>query len=304
MTATALVAAKPEGYLRGVLLVAGGGFMWSLGGLLFRMIEDAQIWQIVAWRTFFMFVTMGCYLTIRYRGRVVGMFTGMGLGGLAAAISIATANICYMFSLSQTWVANTNLILGASPILAALIAFVLLKERVRRATIIAMVLVGAGIATMVGGGLGTGRVMGDLMAVAAVTAFAMFAVCIRAGQSTDMLPSVVLGTFFSSVTGTCLALGGGVGLAVTGHDLMVFVLMGTMQMTLGMIFFIAGSRNVPAAELAMLSLTEVIFGPIWVAVLIHEIPDVETFIGGVLVLSGIVFNAATGIRRRYPLPQV
>ena len=300
----AVVAPRPAGYLRGVLMVAAGGFMWSLGGLLFRMIEDATVWQIVAYRTSFMWLTMGAYLAWRYRGGLLGKFRAMGLGGVAAAIAIATANICYMFSLSMTYVANTNLILGASPMITALIAWVLLRERVRGATLLAMVAVAAGIATMVGGGLGSGRYMGDVMALVAVTAFSMFAVCIRAGNANDMLPSAVLGTMISSACGITLALSGGEGLAVSTNDLVVTALMGMVQMTLGMILFIGGAKNVPAAELAMLSLTEVIFGPIWVAVLLDEIPVTATFIGGGLVLIGIVFNAVTGMRKRHPLPQV
>lgn len=304
MTAAGVADERPQGYLRGVVLVAAGGFMWSLGGLLFRLLEDATVWQIVAYRTSFMWLTMGAWLAWRYRGDFFRRFRAVGVGGVAAAISIATANICYMFSLSMTWVANTNLILGASPLITALIAWFVLRERVRPATLLAMVAVVAGIAVMVGGGLGSGRWHGDLLALGAVTAFSMFAVCVRAGGGVDMLPAAVLGTMMSSACGITLALSGGEGLAISANDLFITGLMGVVQMTLGMIFFISGAKNVPAAELAMLSLTEVIFGPIWVAVLLDEVPVTATFIGGALVLVGIVFNALTGIRKRHPLPQV
>ena len=300
----AVLASRPSGYLRGIAMVAAAGVMWSLGGLLFRLIEDASVWQIVAYRTTFMWVTMGAWLAWRYRGDFFRRFRAIGWVGLMAAVAIAAANICYMFSLSMTWVANTNLILGASPLITALIAWVVLRETVRPATLIAMVAVVAGIAVMVGGGLGSGRWHGDLLALGAVTAFSMFAVCVRAGSGVDMLPAAVIGTMISSTCGITLALSGGEGLSITVNDLVITALMGTIQMTLGMILFISGAKNVPAAELAMLSLTEVIFGPIWVAVLLDEVPVTATFIGGGLVLIGIVFNAATGIRRRHPMPQV
>ena len=300
----AVLASRPSGYLRGIAMVAAAGVMWSLGGLLFRLIEDASVWQIVAYRTTFMWVTMGAWLAWRYRGDFFRRFRAIGLTGLLAAVAIAAANICYMFSLSMTWVANTNLILGASPLITALMAWVVLRETVRPATLIAMVAVVAGIAVMVGGGLGSGRWHGDLLALGAVTAFSTFAVCVRAGSGVDMLPAAVIGTMISSTCGITLALSGGEGLSITLNDLVITALMGTIQMTLGMILFISGAKNVPAAELAMLSLTEVIFGPIWVAVLLDEVPVTATFIGGGLVLVGIVFNAATGIRRRHPMPQV
>jgi len=285
-------------------MVVAAGMAWSLGGLFFRMVEDATVWQLVAYRTTFMWTTMGLWLLWRYRGDFVPKCLAIGRLGVFAALGITAANICYMFSLSMTWVANTSLILGASPMVTALIAWLLLREKVRGASFVGMGLVAAGIATMVWGGLGTGRVMGDVMALLSVVGFALFAVCVRAGNDRDMLPATALGMVFSSACGFSLALATGEVVAITTHDLMITAMMGVVQMTLGMALFVAGSKTVPAAQLAMLSLTEIIFGPIWVALIFDEIPVAETFVGGALVLAGVVFNALTGIRRKHPLPQV
>jgi DME family drug/metabolite transporter len=113
-----------------------------------------------------------------------------------------------------------------------------------------------------------------------------------------------MGAAGASVFATGMTLLGGEGLAVTQDDLFWCVMMGVVQMTGGMALFIAGSKHVPAAELALLSLTEVIAGPIWVWWFLDEVPVEATFWGGAIVLVAIVLNAITGMRRKHPLPQV
>jgi drug/metabolite transporter (DMT)-like permease len=164
--------------------------------------------------------------------------------------------------------------------------------------------VAAGVAVMVSGGLGTDRWIGDVFAVATVTSFAVFAVAVRAGRDAEMLPCVALGAAIASVVGATMAIATGEGLAVAPSDFFWCVMMGVIQMTGGMVLFVAGARYVPAAELALLSLTEVVMGPVWVWLVIREVPVEATFWGGAIVLAAIVVNATTGIRRRHPMPQV
>ena len=302
--ATETASGRPESYARGIVLVAAAGLMWSLGGLFFRLIEDATVWQIVAYRTLFLSASMAVVVVWRYRAQTLAAFRRMGGWGIVGALGIGGANTLFMFSLEHTYVANTLLMLGASPILSAGIAWLLLRERVRPATMAAMAAVAAGVCVMVAGGLGTDRWLGDLLAVFTVTSFAFVVVAVRAGREADMLPCVVLGAFLAGCFATLMAFLGGEGLAVTAPDLFWCAMMGIVQMTGGMVLFVAGARHVPAAELALLSLTEVVAGPVWVWLAVGELPVEATFWGGAIVLAAMVANALTGMRRRHPLPQV
>ena len=301
---TGPVTERPAGYGRGVAMVAAAGLVWSMGGLLFRLIEEATVWQIVAYRTLFLALSMLAYVLWRYRGATFTAFRRMGRWGLVGACGIGGANTLFMFSLEHTYVANTLLMLGASPLISAGMAWLLLRERVRRATMIAMLAVAAGVGVMVSGGLGTDRWFGDLMAVLTVTSFSFVVIAVRAGRDVDMLPCVVLGAALAGAFAATMALVSGEGLAIDAPDLGWCAMMGIIQMTGGMVLFIAGSKHVPAAELALLSLTEVIAGTVWVWLAIGELPVAATFWGGGIVLVAIVFNALSGMRRRYPLPQV
>lgn len=302
---TAIAAeTRPEGYLRGVLLVGAAGLVWSLGGLFFRMVEEAGIWQVVAWRTGFLCLSMLVVVFWRYRGGALAAFMRMGRWGIVGAFGIGTANTIFMFSLQHTYVANTLLMLSASPIISALIAWFLLRERVRRATLVAMLAVAVGVAVMVSGGLGTDRWLGDVLALVTVTAFAFVVIAVRAGRNVDMMPCVALGGFIACCFATFMVAMQGESLAVSPNDLFWCAMMGVVQITGGMVLFIIGSKKLPAAELALLSLTEVICGPIWVWLAVGEVPVQATFWGGAIVLAAMVGNALSGMRRRHPLPQV
>lgn len=298
-------AVRPQaGYGRGLLLVMTAGLLWSTGGVLYRWVDTASDWQILVWRTLIMGAAALAYVIWRYRGETWRVIRGIGWWGVVGAIGLATANSAFVFSLSMTYVANSLVILAVSPFLAAVLAWVLLRERVRRATVFAMVVVIVGVAVMATGGFGTERIHGDLLALLAVSGFALFSVCIRAGRHGDMMPTVALAGLFSVLVSGAMVLGAGEPLMISAYDMGIAFSMGFAAVFLGMALYIAGSHYVPAAELALLSLTEVIMGPLWVWLAVNEVPVAHTFYGGALVLAGIVFNALTGMRRRHPLPQV
>ncbi len=293
-----------ESYGRGIVLVTFAGLLWSSGGLLFRWVDSASEWQIVAWRTFFLGLSALLYVIWRYRGETWRAIRSIGWWGVVGGVGLAIANTAFVFSLSMTYVANTLLILGVAPFLAAILAWFLLRERVRRATLLAMLLVIAGLVIMVSGGLGTDRVLGDVLALIAVVGFALFSVCIRGGRHGDMMPTVFVAGLISTVVASTIVLATGDTLWISAHDIGMGFLMGFAQVFLGLTLYIAGSRHLPAAELALLSLTEVVIGPFWVWLALGEVPVAHTFYGGALVLVAVIINALTGIRRRHPLPQV
>ncbi|MBT7613750.1 MAG: DMT family transporter, partial [Rhodospirillaceae bacterium] len=211
------VAAQPgraENYTRGLILVAGAGMFWSLGGLFFRLVDDATVWQIVAWRTFFLASSMTLFIAWRYgRGMLAVFRSVLSPWGIVAAVGTATANTLFMWSLEYTYVANTVLMLAAAPVISAVLSWFLLRESVRPATMLAMAGVILGVLVMLSGGLGLSvdfsngfdisfgerggnkpdQWIGDLLAVFMVTAFAFIVVAVRAGRNVEMLPCVVLG---------------------------------------------------------------------------------------------------------------
>ena len=155
----------------------------------------------------------------------------------------------------------------------------------------------AGVAIMVGEGLAEGDPFGDLAALSAAVGFAGFSVCIRRGRHTDMSPTILIAAVITAAVSGTMALAGGAGLAVPLADVGLAATYGVLVIGAGIVMLTIGARHVPAAELVVLSLTEVVFGSIWVALAFDEVPSLLTLAGGVVLLGSIAAQAVVGMRR-------
>lgn len=280
-------------YARGVVFMLAAGAFASVNGVLFRNIEAASDWQIIFWRNSTMFLFLVGLLVLRTRGAVVTSFRAAGKPGLVGGLILGAGNIFFALSIINTTVANALFILSASPFISAILAWFLLREHVQRRTVLAMIVALVGVGVMVMEGLGAGRLFGNVMAVGTTLAHAGFVVSLRYGRHADMLPSIVIAGASAAIV--AFAVGGS--MAVSWHDFAMCAMMGMGAMSIGFICFTVGSRHVPAAQVALLSLSEVVLGPIWVALMVDELPSMLTLIGGTLVLSAIVGQAVIGMRR-------
>jgi drug/metabolite transporter (DMT)-like permease len=184
--------------------------------------------------------------------------------------------------------------------MAAGLGLLILRESVRRATWIAMAVGGVGVAVMVAEGISLGHFLGNAAAVLSALGFALFAVALRWQNKEDMLPAVCLGGFFTTVIAGVMCLASGEGLAVSPHDILLASILGVGQLGLGMTLFTYGSKTVPAAELALLAMTEVVLGPFWVWLVLGETAGPWTLVGGAVLMAAIAGNALSGLRRKPP----
>ena len=281
-------------YARGVAFMLAAGAFASVNGVLFRNIEAATDWQIIFWRNSTMFLFLMGLLILRTRGAVVTSFRAAGKPGLVGGLILGAGNIFFALSIINTTVANALFILSASPFISAILAWFLLREHVQRRTVLAMIVALVGVGVMVMEGLGAGRLFGNVMAVGTTLAHAGFVISLRYGRHTDMLPSIVVAGASAAIV--AFVVGGS--MDVSWHDFAMCAMMGMGAMSIGFICFTVGSRHVPAAQVALLSLSEVVLGPIWVALMVDELPSLLTLIGGTLVLSAIVGQAVIGMRRQ------
>ncbi len=293
------LSSKTAPELRGRLLVLLSGAGLSLSGLFIRSIDSADEWQILFYRSIGVAATLLVVIALRNRGAVWPAFRETGLNGVLAGLCLAAGFICFVFSMTHTTVANTLFLLATAPFMTAVLGRVVLGERVRRATWIAMAVAAAGAAIMVGEGLHGGGLFGDLTALGAAAGFAGFSVALRRGRRVDMLPATCLAGFFGMIAAGIMALSGA-GLGVTGPDLAVCLVYGAVAIALSLLLYTMGSRWVPAAELALLSLSEVILGPLWVWLVFAESPGGLTLAGGAVLLAALVGHALSGMRKRPP----
>ena len=205
-----------------------------------------------------------------------------------------------IYSIQNTSVANALLLFATAPFMAAVLGWLVLRERVRGATWLAIAVAIGGIAIMVADKSGSVAVKGSLAALGSAFGFASFTVALRWGRSGEMLPSVFLSGLFAIVItlGICWWLD--LSLVLSPRDGGIAMGMGVFQVGAGLILYTLGSRSLPAAELALLSLAEVLLGPLWVWLLLGETATLNTLVGGAVLLAAIAGNAVSGMRRKPP----
>jgi drug/metabolite transporter (DMT)-like permease len=289
-------------YARGVLLVVLAGLLWSFMGLAVRHIETAGTWAILFWRSAGMVPVLLAFIAWRSGGHPLDRLRRVGLAGVLGALGLVFAFAGAIYALQATTVANAVFLFAASPFMAALLGWIILKEPVRPATWAAIAVAGAGMFVMVRDGLAGGETAGNLAAVLSAFGFAVFTLTLRWGKLEDMMPAVVLGGLFSMAVAV-IALGvRGEGLAVPLRDIVISVAMGAGMLATGMALYTLGSRVVPAADLTLLSMVEVLLAPVWVWLALGETASAGTFLGGGILLLAIAGNALSGIRRKPVAP--
>ncbi len=285
-------------YGTGVLLVVTAGVLWSLMGLMIRQLAEAGTWAVLFWRSVGMIPVLVGYIAFASRGRVVQRLRDAGLPGAVGGAGLVLAFAGAIYAIQATTIANAVFLFSASPFLAAIFGWLILKEPVRPATWGAIALAGVGMFIMVREGLAAGAMLGNLAALLSASGFAIFTLALRWGRGADMMPAVVLGGVFSMImAAVVLALTGGT-LAVPLGDIAISMSMGTLILATGMVLYTLGSKVISAAELTLLSMVEVMLAPIWVWALLGETASVGTFIGGAVLMVAVAFNAASGARAR------
>ncbi len=283
-------------YGTGVALCLAAGTIWSLMGLGLRQIEAASIWQILFWRSVGMIPVLLGFMWWTSRGRPLRALWAVGFAGVAGGLGLVLAFSGAIYAFQTTTVANAVLLFAASPFVAAVLGWLVLREAVRPSTWIAIAIAVFGMYLMVSDGLQTGAITGNLAALASAAGFGLFSVALRWGRVGDMMPVAFLGSIFSTLFAGAVLLAQGEPIPASAHDMAVAFAIGFFVVALGMVLFTLGSRVVPAAELTLLSLVEVLLGPIWVWLALGETASRNTLIGGGVLLAGVVFNAVMGAR--------
>jgi drug/metabolite transporter (DMT)-like permease len=281
--ATVLDAARD--HRRGQIYVALAALAWSSAGVLQRGLEVNAATQ-VAVRAAFAGVALFAWVAVNERGRVVEACRSVGGAGVAFAACVAVASGAFIVALNHTTVAHVLFIQAMAPVLAALIARVALGEPISVRTGVAMAVAVAGVAVMVGGP-GGGSLLGDGLSITMALAFAISIVISRHRRDVSMGPATCLAQLFLVVVFLPFAAPGG----MPGDDLLALAALGAGQIGLGLAFMTVGARLIPAAQVALITLLEVVLGPLWVWMAVHERPTTATLVGGAIVVVAVVIQA-------------
>jgi drug/metabolite transporter (DMT)-like permease len=273
---------------RGQIYVALAAVAWSTAGVLQRQLTLDTATQVCG-RAVFAGVALLVYVAVVEHGRVVQAFRSVGLAGVAVALCVAIASGSFISALNHTTVARVLFILAVAPVLAALLARVALGETITRRTVLAMAMALAGVAVMLGAP-GEGSLAGDGLAFLAALAFALMIVITRWRHEVSMAPATCLAQAILVVAFLPFASPGEIG----GEDVGWLAALGIGQIGLGFALLTVGARLIPAAQVGLITLLEVVLGPLWVWLALDERPSTLTLVGGAIVITAIVIQTRTG----------
>ena len=275
----------------GQLAIVVAAVAWSTAGLAQRGLDADPATQ-VAGRAVFAGIALFALVLATERRGTLRAFRSMGRSGLAMAVFLAISSGSFLLALNYTSVANVLFMQAAAPMMAALLGWVLLSEGVDTRTWIALALAGAGVALMAAGSLDAG-VAAVVLPLVMTASFAMVIVIARHRKDVSMMPA----TCASQVL-VVLACAPFVSLgSVSRSDWAVLAALGVGQMGLGLAFLTIGARLIPAAQVAVISLLEVVLGPIWVWLAYGERPAAATLVGGAVVVAAVLVQALGGVPR-------
>ncbi len=280
----------------GALLVFLAAFAWSTGGAIARFLETDDDWTVVFWRSLFAAVFLIGFLLYRdgLRG-AAAQFRAMGWPGVAVGLCFAIASSCFVIAIAHTTVANVVLVNAGVPLIAALLGWLLFREKVSPATWAAIFAVLAGVAIMVSGSFdGHISPVGDLLAMTIAVSFATATVITRRYAGVRMTSAVCFGTIVACVVAFVMS----GPLAVSWYDLGLLFAFGALNLGLGMALFASGARLVPASMAALLSTFETIAGPVWVWLIHDEVPSLRTILGGGVVFAALLVHIGVQFRRQ------
>jgi drug/metabolite transporter (DMT)-like permease len=269
---------------RGQIYVALAAVAWSTAGVLQRQLTLDTSTQVFGRAAFAGAALLG-YVAIVERGQVLRGFKSVGGAGIAVALCVAIASGCFIGALNHASVARVLFILAVAPVLAALLAWATLGEPISRRTALAMVLALSGVAVMLGAP-GEASLTGDGLALVAALAFSVMIVITRWRHEVSMAPATCLSQAILVAAFLPFARPG----EISGDDLAWLAALGIGQIGLGFALLTVGARLIPAAQVGLITLLEVVLGPVWVWLALDERPGTLTLVGGTIVIAAIVLQ--------------
>ena len=276
-----------------VPVVLFAGILWSFGPLVVRYMDNPnQVpWQYIFGRGLTIFILLNLYLYFEEGIKFYKNYLKMGYSGIIGGTGLGIAMISFIYSITNTSAAITLLCLAAMPFFTALLAFLFLKERISLNVWISISIATIGIIIMAFGSTGSNSIVGFIFGMLSSIGFSIFSVTLRWRTQTPKFTTVAFSGFFCFVFAAIMLLSTKQVFFSTSYNGALFSLHGTL-VCLGLILYSIGSKAIPAAELTLLSLTEVIGGIFWVwlpILGINEVPDTYTIVGGFFLFISLIY---------------
>ena len=285
---------RKSNYFYAFSVVFLAGIFWSFGALTVRYMIDGHdyVFQYLFYRGVSISIILIIYLYFREGNSFYKNFYKIGISSILGGIFLATAFTGFIFSITMTTAAVTLFMLAAMPFIAAIVGYFILGEVLKRSTLIAMVIAFIGVCVMIINDSISGTALGAIIGFISATGFALYTVTIRWKPETPKFTTVVLAGLFCALFA----------FFILGFSFKPFTVMPEINSYLsllhgflvasGLILYSLGAKYLPSAELALLSLMEVVGGVLWVWLPIfgiNEVPSTTVIVGGIIITLAVIY---------------
>jgi drug/metabolite transporter (DMT)-like permease len=271
--------------------------MWSIAGVVTRHLDTAHSFEVTFWRSLFTALSLGAYYALAHGRHTLELLAHGGRALWISGVMWSVMFTCFMVAITLTTVANVLITMSVAPLITAVLARFTLGHPVARRTWLAIVVAGAGIAWMYAAGVSADpkHLLGTLVALGVPVAGAInWNTLQRSGASVDLVPALLIGALLSSAVTLPLSLP----FQASAHDIALLAMLGVFQLAIPCTLAVRMARALPAPEISLLALLEIVFGIAWAWLGANEQPAPQVLAGGALVLGTLALNEAWGMRSR------
>lgn len=284
------------------LLALGAGAVWSLGGITAKVADGADPFQYLVWRSVAVIVVVEVLSFLQRKPAPTLTAYRSGRTMIIANVMLFIASFGFVYAVKTTSPANAAFLGSTVPIFGALLAWVILRERLNWVTIVAIVVAFIGLLVTVVGDLGSGTMVGNLAALSSAVGFAGYTVCVRSDRDRDWSPVLPGYAVMMIVVCGTVTLAKGNPLVPPTGDLLLALLHGGVIIVLGTYMFNHASKQVPAAVMTLFAQTEMVLVPVWSITLLGERPKTMVLLGGCIIFVAILGKAVYDARTANQAP--
>lgn len=266
-----------------ILFLVIAAVLWSTSGLVIKMMSWEPV-AVLAGRSIFSGLVFLAYLR-RFPFRPTGW-------QITAALSSIMTQFLYISALRLTTSANAIFLQYSAPVYIVLMGYWLLREKPSKADWLAMLVIFTGLGLFFGDTLSLDNLAGTLLAALSGVSLALMTVALRAQKDGHPGESLLLANAVSAVLGFYFVWQE----PWTTSGWAAIVYLGIIQIGLSFLLYTIAIRVIPALEATLIGTLEPILNPVWVYLIIGEMPGRMALVGGLVVLVGIVISSIGSLR--------
>jgi drug/metabolite transporter (DMT)-like permease len=272
-------------HLKGILITVLGVIILSPDAVLIRL-ADSDGWALLFWRGLSYAIGVSVIVWMMHGSQAINVCRKIGKGGLLIGFLAGITAGTFLFAIEYTSIANTLVIISTSPVMIAIIAWIMLKEKVSFVTLVSMAIVFIGIYIVMSESFGGSSFKGDIYALITSIMMGVTFTLTRKYKNIDMIPTNIVGGMVAAVIALVFA----DSLTLTTNAMIYIVATGFI-LSISFSLIVMAPRYIPAAEVGMIMPLETVLGTLIAWIAINEVPSSSALIGGAIVIVALFLHA-------------